>query len=204
VRFWLVALAVASLAAAARADEYAAQRFGRYDRYVKEAKQTDLSFIEGQNRPGTFVKRDRRFRWTEWHYRRGRWHLALRVRHPPDDIHNGQLVVVPLELRVIEEGDDPLTLTATAKASGIRAKERVSMVPAKLGRKARGEPLFSEPGKLELRPRLDWDDETIGISVSYGDGVGTEFEVARYRWWSNLLEEQHRVNARRDLDIRKP
>lgn len=200
----LVAVALVALASAACADEYAAQRFGRFHRYVKEARQTDLSFLSGKAAPGTFVRRDRRTRWTDWHYRRGRWHLALRVRHPPDTIQNGQSVVVPLELLVLAQGDEPLTLTATASASGIRGKGRVAVVPARAGRRARGDPLFLEQGKLELRPRLDWDDVEIGISVAYADDRGTQFEVARYRWWSNLLEEQHPVPRRRDLDVAKP
>jgi hypothetical protein len=104
---------------------------------------------------------------------------------------------------VVEEGDDPLTLTAKAGTLGVHAG-RVRFTPGRLGRKQRGDPLFVEPGSLVFTPRLDWDADEIGISVSFSDGEGTDYELARYRWWSNRLPEQHRVPRRRDLDITPP
>lgn len=194
---------VVLIACAARADEYPAGRPGRYARFVKEPVSTDLSFLAGQNVPGVHVKRHRHSRYTEWSYWRDRWHVVLRVPHPPDELTSGQPYTVPLEVRVQQEGDDPLKYSVGASVRGLH-RSRVSVTQARITKPRRGEPPVVEQGKLVFTPRLDWDTDEIGIEVAFTDGAGTDWVVARYAWWSNQLPERHRTPRRRDLDPVKP
>lgn len=186
-----------------RADEYAAARLGRYARYVKQARETDLSFLAGQSVPGVFVNRHRHTHHTDWSYERDRWLVVLHVTHPPDELTSGVPVTVPLEVRVEREGDDPLDFTVRASVRGV-FRGRVAVVPGRVIKKRRGDPATVQAGKLVFTPRLDWDFETIGIEIAFADAAGTDWVVARYAWWSNQLEEQYRIPRRRDLDPVKP
>jgi hypothetical protein len=188
---WL-ALACPAPAAA----EYSAGAFERDDCYVKEACRTKLTYIEGRAEPGRFVKRDRHQKFHQWHYLGGRWWLIFRFRYPPDELYHGKQIRVPIDVRVIRAGDDPLVIHATARVEGIRSPARVKVVPAAAGRRVRGGPIETTPGEVLLTPRLDWDDRWIVLRFSYGDAVGTEFTVGEFCFRPSRSEPPVRPRGR--------
>ena len=198
-----VACACAIWVAAALADEYPAGRIPRFARYVKDTRQTDLDFIKGQSVPGAYVKRHRHAHGTDFSLWRGRWHVLLHLAHPPDELTSGTRYVIPLEVNIVQEGDDPIAYQVTAKAHGI-ARGRVGAKPARVTMKRRGEKPQVEAGELAFTPRLDWDAEEIGVEVALTDGAGTEWIVARWAWWTNQLPERHHTPRRRELDPPEP
>jgi len=204
VKTWLL-LAALALAAPAFADEYPAAWLDGHARYVKEVRQTDLSFIRRQSGPGVHVKRFRRKHWTEWRYERDRWVVAVRVPIPPDDLASGHKVVIPLQMRIEHEGADALSFTATVTARGI-APGRVESIPGTIVKsEKRSERAVAHDGQITFTPRLDWDAPTIGIEIAFKDAAGTEYVLGRYAWWSNRLRQVDRqVPRRRDLDPPPP
>lgn len=199
----LVALALAlPLVGLALAEEYPAGAFGDRDGWIKEARQTRLYYMEGTIVPGTFVKQHREARWAQWHYLRGRWWVIFKFWYPPDELRHDGTVVVPMTMRIVREGDDPLRLVGTADLAGVRG-QRVKIEPATLIKKNPGSTPEIAAGRVTFRPRLDWDDQELVLTFRYGDGQGTHWQVGEFHFWSTIQERPKR-RPRPDRDIARP
>jgi hypothetical protein len=184
------------------AAEYPAGRYGRFDGWVKEARQTELSFWDGRCAPGTVVKRRRHSRRVEWLYRRGAWGVEFGLRHPPDHLLHGHAVEIPISLRVITPGDVPLDFAIEARLEGIRGRERRAVTRGRLVKTGGHDPLVV-PASVRFTPRLDWDDRHIRLVLTFDDHRGTSFTCAEIHWWSNV-EPRPPVPRRRARDPRPP